>query len=155
MQNSLTWIFLAVCLLALFFGVRAMLGYRRVAQDAQDDYAYKRREDLFEAPIPEQPYVRAYRRFHAPRGTAYVAGAMTAIIALTYPAFVFIQFALHQLWIATGRSDVFYPGYLVWKFMIFFAVIAIWGGVIYVTAREYHRRAPLSFKSVLDQELSG
>ena len=153
MENSLLLVVIAVCALALFFGVRAFLGYRQVARDARADYAYKTREDLFEAPMPEQPYLRAYRRYHAPRGTAYVAGAMIAVLVLSVPAFVLIQFLLEQLWISTGRSEVFHPGYLVWQFMIFFAVIATWGGIIYVTAREYHRRAPLSFKRVLDEEL--
>lgn len=153
MQYALTFLATFIGLMGFFFGLRALLAYRQVAKDAREDYAYKLHEDLFEQDIPEEAYIQAYRRYHAPRGTAYIAGAMAAILALTYPAFVMIQFILDQLWIFTGRSSVFHPGYLVWQFMVFFLVIALWGAVIFMTAREYHRRAPLSFKNVLDQEL--
>lgn len=152
MTHSLIFILMAVICLAIFYGIRTYLGFRQIALDAREDYAYKVREDLFEYDVNEETYIRAYKRFHAPRGAAYICGAMLAILVLTAPAFIIIQNVLEQIWIWTGRSEVFHPGFLVWQFMIYFAVIAMWGGIIYLTAREFHRRAPLSFLKTLEQE---
>ncbi len=152
MDNSLFWVGLVVSLIAAIYTVRAIRGYRRVAEDAESDYAFRQREGLLGGWESHSAYVQDYRRYHAPRGLAYVAGAMIVILLLTYPVFTFINFALEQLWIATGRSDVVYPGYLVWQFMIFFSVIGFWGLIIYLTARRYHRRAPVTFRNALIPE---
>lgn len=140
---------IAVALIALFNAVRAAAGYRRVAEDAVSDFAYKRDEGMLEGWESEASYIRAYKRFHAPRGTAHVAGAMGGVLFLTYPAFIVIQFLLEQIWISTGRSEVFHPGYLVWQFSIFFSVLFLWAAIIYFTARHFHKHAPISFEKEL------
>ncbi|MGJ8564317.1 MAG: hypothetical protein ACSHXY_12295 [Alphaproteobacteria bacterium] len=149
MQNSFLWIIIAVALIALTYFVRALLGYRRVASDAAADYAYKYGEGMLEGWEDEADYVAAYKRFHAPRSAAYVASAMGGVLVLTYPAFSVINFLLEQFWILTGRSEVFHPGYLVWQFLIFFAILFLWAAIIYFTARRFHRRAPISFQQEL------
>ncbi len=153
MQNYLVWLIIGVFIIALIYAFRTLLGYIRVAKDAEEDFAFKVKEGFIESATPKDAYVRAYRRFHAPRSTAYIAAAMSAVLVLTYPAFVIMQVVFERVWFFTGRSDVFHPGYLVWQFMIFFTVIALWGGISYVTAREFHRRAPISFNKELERQL--
>lgn len=141
-----------VAVIALTYGLRAIVGYRQVNRDADDDYAYKSREGMIPKGVSRDAYIRAYRRFHAPRSTAYVAGAMSAILLLTYPILVITQFMLERFWIWSGRSIVIEPGFLVWQFMIFFIIIGTWAGIGYISARQYHSRAPISFEQELERE---
>ena len=133
-------------LFALTYVARALLGYRNVRQDAREDFAYKRENVMIDPDTPEQLYVKAYTRAHGPRHVKYMAGAMTAILVLTWPMLRIFQYALDLLWHLNGRSDVFQPGFLVWKFMLFFGIIAFWVFIMYMAARFYHARTPRSFE---------
>jgi len=140
------WAFLILALIACVYGVRALLGYRAVARDAESDYEYKHEQSMIDPRLSRDGYIRAYRRFNNPRSTAYVAGAMAAILLLTAPALVVIQFAYEKIWIFSGQSRVFEPGFLVWQFFLFFSIIAIWAAIGYFVARRYHRRTPVSWR---------
>ena len=38
--------------------------------------------------------------------------------------------------------------------MIFFGILGFWAAVIYLTARKFHRGAPISFKDELDKQIT-
>ena len=152
MPSGFFWIIIFVAIIAAIYWGRAIVAYRQVGADADADFEFRSQSGMIKDPKNRAAYVAAYRRFHAPRGPAYVAAAMSAVLVLTYPAFIMIEFLLEQFWIFTGRGDVFHPGYLVWQFLIFFSILGLWVGIIYVTAREFHRRAPISFEQELERE---
>ncbi len=141
-----------VAIIAAIYWGRAILAYRHISLDAAADFDYRMETGMVGERTERRAYIAAYRRFHAPRGPAYVGIAMSAVILLTFPAFIIIEFLLEQFWIFTGRGDVFHPGYLVWQFLIFFSILGLWVGIIYLTARTFHRRAPLSFEQELEKE---
>lgn len=144
--NPFLWAFAILVLIAGIYGLRAFLGYRAVARDAEADYEYKRDQNMIDPRLSREGYIRAYRRYNNPRSTAYVAGAMTAILVLTAPSLAIMQFAYEKLWMFSGQSRVFEPGFLVWQFFLFFSIIAIWAAIGYVVARRYHRRSPTSWR---------
>ena len=143
---SFLWAVALMALVAFVYGVRAVLGYRAVAADAQSDYDYKQPQGMIDRRLSREGYIRAYKRFHNPRSEAYVAGTAAAIVLLTAPAFHLIEFVLRQAWHLSGRSRVIEPGFLVWQFFIFFSIIAIWVTIASIGARRYHRYAPVSFR---------
>ena len=149
---SFVWALALLALLALIYGVRAFLGYRQVAQDAEEDYAFKSKEGMVDPRLSREGYIRAYKRYYSPRSKAYIAAAFIAVLALTAPAFAVINFALEQLWIATGRDPIYQPGFLVWQFMIFFGILATWATTVYFIARRYYAKPPVSFKRELVRE---
>lgn len=153
MEYFYLWVIGIGTLIALIFTIKALWGYRQVRADAISDYAYRTQEGMLSDRISQERYVRAYCRFNAPRSTAYMAGAFWAILLLTYPFLALIQFVLEQWWIATGRSVVIEPGFLVWQFMIFFAVIGLWAAIAYVTARRYHRRTMISLEREIQKDM--
>ena len=127
MMGPFTLIIFGVGAIALFYALRTLVGYQQVWRDSESDYSYKMSQGMVPEGLSRDGYLKAYRRFYAPRGAAHVAGALGAILFLTYPAITLIQILLDQAWIATGRGDVIHPGYLVWQFMIFFGILAFWG----------------------------
>lgn len=157
MQNfdgiSFVWALLLLGTVALIYGIRAYIGFRNVAQDAEADYAFKQKENMLDPRLSKDGYIRAYRRFHNPRALGYMAAGITAILLLTAPALSLLQILLNQVWIWSGRSRVFEPGYLVWQFFIFFAVIGIWAFIAYVTARQFHKNAPTSLRDEILKEI--
>lgn len=154
MVGPFTFIIIVVAITAAFYGIRAVLGYRQVWQDAEAEYSYKSSQGMIPEGISKDGYLKAYRRFYAPRGAAHVAGAMGGVLLLTYPAMILIQIILDRIWVATGRGDVIHPGYLVWQFLIFFGILGLWAGIIYLTARNFHRSAPISFKDEISRQMS-
>ena len=150
---SFVWALALVALIALIYGVRAFLGYRQVARDAEEDYAFKSGEGMIDARLSREGYIRAYKRFYAPRSKAYIAAALGAVLALTAPALAVISFALEQLWIATGRDPIYQPGFFVWQFMIFFSIIGIWAATVYFIARRYYANVPVSFNQEQEKEM--
>jgi len=146
---SFLWALGMVALLALIYGVRAFIGYRKVAQDAQTDYDYRSGENMLPKHITHDGFIKAYKRHNNPRGSAYMAAGLSAILILTAPALMIIQFLLHQLWLLNDKSRVFEPGFLVWQFFIFFAIIAVWAGIAYITALKYHAGSSISLEDEL------
>ena len=151
-QTALLWPALAVGLVALIYALRAWMGYRQVRRDAVDDFAYKSHKGMIDPEVTQSDYVRAYIRYYGPRSIAYIAGGLTAVLVLTWPAFALINFILHQLWLMTEKSPFYEPGFFLWQFMVFFAMVGTWALIIYLTARRYHRHAPISFKRELTRQ---
>ncbi len=149
---SFLWALAFVGVLAIIYGLRAVLGYRQVARDAEEDFDFKSGQGMVDKRLSRDGYIRAYKRFYAPRSKAYIAWALGAILVLTAPALALINFLLLQVWKASGNSKLYEPGFFLWQFMIFFAVIATWALIFYVAARRYHARAPLSFRRELVRE---
>jgi len=150
---SFLWAMAGLMLIGLIYGIRAFIGYRNVARDAESDYDYKYPKGMIDKRLSREGYIQAYKRSHNPRSAAYIAGTVAAILILTWPAMAVIGFALEQLYQATGRSRVFEPGFLVWQFLIFFAMIAIWVTIASMGARRYHRGAPISFRDEMIREM--
>jgi len=150
---SFIWALTLVALIALIYGVRAFIGYRTVAKDAEIDFAYKSEQGMLDKRLDKPAYIRAYKRFHNPRSKAFVAGGLTAILVLTAPALLVIQIILEQLWLLNGQPRTFEPGFLVWQFIIFFSIIGIWAFIAYMTARQFHRHAPISLRDEILREL--
>lgn len=150
---SFLWAVALLAVIAAFYGLQAVIGYRNVARDAEEDYDYRQPQGMIDKRLSRDDYIKTYRRVHNPRRPAYVATSVVLILALTWPAMAVIGFALEQLYQFTGRSRVFEPGFLVWQFSIFFAVIMIWASIGYSMARRYHRRTPGTFQYEIEQEL--
>jgi len=139
---SFWWAIAIFTVIGLVYALRAFIGYRAVARDAEDDYNYKQPQGMIDKRLSKEGYIRAYKRFHNPRGPAYVAAAVGAILVLTWPAMALLELVLEQAWQLSGRSRVIEPGFLVWQFIIFFSIIGIWVAISYVVSKRYHRLAP-------------
>jgi len=150
---SFIWALVIIGGIALVYGLRAFLGYRAVAKDAEADYDYKIMEGMLDKRLTREGYVRAYKRFNNPRSTAFVGIGMASILLLTVPAMIVIQFIYEHLWRLGGQSRTFEPGFLVWQFTLFFSMIGVWTGIGYLTARRYHRNSPISLRDEIIKEL--
>jgi amino acid transporter len=149
---SFNWVFLIVGIIIFIYGLRAFLGYRNVARDAEDDYQYKVKNGMDDPRLTKEAYIRAYKRFYNPRGPLYVAGTLLVMVLLTPIIMIIIQFLLEQLYQFSGRSRVFEPGYLVWQFFIFFLMIMSWAFTTYLGARRYYKYAPATLAQEMDLE---
>lgn len=149
---SFWWAIVILAVIGLVYALRAFLGYRNVARDAEEDYNYKHPQGMIDKRLSKAGYIRAYKRFHNPRGSAYVAGAIAAILILTWPAMALLEFILEQAWQLSGRSRAIEPGFLVWQFIIFFSIIGIWVAISYISAKRYHRGAPGTLAYEMNQE---
>ncbi len=150
---SVLWAAALLALIGIFYAGRALIGYRNVARDAEADFDYRQPQGMIDARLSKGGYIRAYRRSHNPRSSAYIAGTIAAILLLTWPAMGGVGFALEQLYHYTGRSRVFEPGFLVWQFMIFFSMIAVWVTIVSIGARRFYRFAPASFRDEMIKEM--
>jgi hypothetical protein len=148
---STSWALIIPAFIITVYAARAFFGYRNVARDAQDDYDYKAANNIVPKGVSRDGYINAFKRFHNPRGPLYVALTFGALMLLTPFVMVIIQFLLEQLYLATGRSRVFEPGYLVWQFLIFFMMIASWAGIAYSGAKQFHKRAPGTFSQEIEK----
>lgn len=144
-----------MAVLALFFGARALMGWRQVRQDAREDFAYKRGNGMLPDTLTQGDYEHIYRRVYGPRGPAYVAAAMVGILLLTPLAMIGFEAALNWMYNLSGQSRVIEPGFLVWQFFLFFGMIAVWVTIGYVASRRYHQTAPGSLQFEIDQHLYG
>ena len=150
---SFWWAIALLALIGLVYALRAFLGYRNVARDAEADYEYKSPQGMIDKRLSREGYIRAYKRFHNPRGSAYVAGAIAAILILTGPFMWVLGVLLEQVWQLSGRPRNIEPGFLVWQFIIFFSVIAFWVFIASRAARRFHRYAPVTFRDEMLKEI--
>lgn len=150
---SFWWAIAILAIIGMVYALRAYVGYKHVARDAEADYEYKFPQGMIDSRLSKAGYIRAYRRFHNPRGFAYVAGAITAILILTGPAMAVLEFVLEQIWQLSGRPRNIEPGFLVWQFIIFFSVIGFWVFIASRAARRYHRYAPVTFRDEMLKEM--
>jgi len=152
---SFIWALVLMGALALIFGVRSFLGWRRVRRDAREDYEYKRSNGMVPDNLDQETYERIYRRVHGPRGPLHVAGAMIAILGVTPFAMWGFERGLNLIYNLSGQSRVIEPGFLVWQFFLFFGMIAVWVSIAYFVAKRYHRNAPGNLQYEIDQHLYG
>ena len=149
---SFLWAVALLAIIGLLYGLRAFVGYRNVGQDAVEDYDYKQERGMLDGRVSREGYIAVFKRLHSPRNPAYIATTILAILALTWPIMAALSFLLELLYQATGRNRVFEPGFLVWQFSIFFAIISSWTSIAYFMARRYHRRAPGTARYEMDQQ---
>ncbi|MEP3889091.1 MAG: hypothetical protein ABJN69_01415 [Hellea sp.] len=149
---SFLWVVALLAVIALLYGLRAFLGYRNIERDAAEDYDYKQEHAMLDGRISREGYIKVFKRLHNPRRPAYIATTLLAILVLTWPIMGALSVLLELLYQETGRNRVFEPGFLVWQFSIFFAIILSWTGIAYFMARRYHRRAPGTPKYEMDQQ---
>lgn len=153
-ETSLIWGLVLLLIIAAFFYLRAFLGYKTVAAEAPADYAYKKRENMLPKGTTEERYVRAYKRYHAPRAPLHVAGVFTAISILTLPALGVFYAITFTLWELNGKDKVFAPGLIVHSLLMFFLIIFFWAFLAYLAAKNYHGKMPISLEAELKKDLS-
>ncbi len=144
------WFFAAI---GLIYALRAVFGYYNIARDAKADYDYKYPQGMIDKRLDEESYVRVYRRVHNPRSSAYIAGTIFAIFAITPITMTIFEFIYEIIYNLSGQSRVIEPGFLVWQFLIFFFVIFNCAAIAYFIARRYHRRSPGTFLAEIDTEI--
>ena len=152
---SFTWVLILMGVLALIFGIRALLALQLVRRDAQADYAYKYANGMVPDAIDRENYEQIYRKVYNPRGPIHVAVAMIAILVATPLAMWIFWEGFNLLYYLSGQDRVIEPGYLVWHVFLYFGMIGVWAGIAYLAARNYHKKAPGSLQFEMDQYLNG
>jgi len=152
-KNSLLWGLVFLIAMSCIYGLRALVGYRQVDIDGKSDFSYKSKEGMVDPQLSQASYVRAYRRFHAPRAYAHISAVFGLIAMLTLPALGLLNFLFVKLWEFGGQSEAFTPGFLVHALSIFFLIIFFWAFIAYCAARRYHDKAPISFRDELIREM--
>lgn len=153
-ETSLIWGLVLLLIVAALFFMRAFLGYRTVAQEAPADYRYKTSQNMLPKTIGEDAYIRAYKRYHAPRAPLHVAGVLSAIAILTLPALGVFYWITFTLWELGGKDKVFAPGLLVHSLLMFFLIIFFWALLAFLTAKNYHSKTPISLETEIEKEMS-
>lgn len=151
-QYSALWTLFVFGLIGLFFLVRGLIGYRRITGEAGDEYDIRRNDSMEVDNISREGFVRAYRRFYGPRSQVYRGLSILAAAVLTLPALVLFEYVGELIWVAVGKPYEFGPSTLIWKFMLFFGMIAFWSLVFFVSASLYHKFAPRTFRDELLRE---
>lgn len=153
-RYSVFWVLGLIALIAVFYLVRAFLGYRRVAADAAEDYDYKLARDMIDPRLSRDGYISAYKRYHAPRNHAYIGFGVLAILILTPIGLAALNFVSMQFWDMAGRPPIYAPRGIVWQFIIFFGTLCIWGLTTYMTARRYYKYAPKTLRDEILREIN-
>ena len=128
---------------------------RSVAEDAETDYAYKLREGMIDDNISQENYVAAYRRFYAPRKYFYAGFGLLLILILTIPLFSLFGVVSTYLWDLAGRPQSYTPTLLVWQFIFFFSMLAMWSLIAFQLAKHYHKHTPRTFRDEIMREVEG
>lgn len=149
------WAIGGLAALACVFGFWAFWARRRLGVEAATDWDYQIANNMQDLRLTKAAFVRAYRKVNMPRFSMYMAGGALLILALTPIAFALINVGLWGVWKFSGESRVFEPGYLVWEFSIFFALIAIWALIGAFVARKYHAGGPGLMRDELIEERAG
>jgi len=166
-----SWTLMGIALLALIFGLRTFLAYRRLPREAADDWDYQVSQNMQDLRLTKDAYVRAYKKVNAPRGILYIASVLGLILVLTPVAFTLINGVLWSLWDASGdpveikigagkvKESVdaltYEPGNMVWGFFTYFGILAIWAFMAAMAARRYYRNSPGLMRDELIFERSG
>lgn len=151
-QYSALWTLTVFILIGLFFLIKGLFGYRRIGAEAGEEYDFRRTDSNEVDKISRDGFVRAYRRFYGPRSQVYRGLSILAAAFLTLPALVFFEYAGEQVWNMIGKPYEFGPSTLIWRFMLFFGMIAFWALVFFISATIYHKNAPRTFKDELLRE---
>jgi len=153
-ETSLIWGLGLLLIIAALFFLRSYFGFRALGQEASADYDYKRGENMLAKNVSEAAYVRAYKRYHAPRAPLHVAAVLSAIAVLTLPALGLFYWVTFMLWEMNGKDKVFAPGLLVHSLLMFFLIIFFWAALAFLTAKNYHGKAPISLQDEIDKEMN-
>jgi len=153
LTNPFMWLLTVLGLIAGLFWLRTFIGYRNVARDALSDYDYKLGQNMIPKGLSKDRYAQLYKRANNPRQQAYIASTTSIILIGTPVIFYILEWGLRMAYNLSGQSRTIEPGYLVWKFMIFFLVIMCWTGIGYLAARRYHRLKPGPLHYEIEQEL--
>lgn len=151
-ETSLVWGLGLLLVVAAFFALRAFIGFKTVAKEAPLDFTYKQSQGMLPPGTAQPAYVRAYKRYHAPRAPLHVAAVLAAIAILTLPALGVFYAATFVLWELNGKDKVFAPGLIVHSLLMFFLIIFFWAGLAFLAARHYHSKAPISLELELEKE---
>jgi len=149
------WGLVVVALLMAVFALRTWIQTRKLAQEAQDEWAYRVSENMQDLRLTQDAFVRAYTKIHAPRAAKYITMTLVAVLVLTIPAFALLQLAIHGIWQISGQSRTFEPPFLVYQFFIFFGIIGLWIGLIGWFTKRYYRLAPGLMRDELIYERAG
>ena len=152
-RHSLLWFFIFIALLAGVYFLRAFLGYRHVTKDAEADYDYKLAEGMVDKRLSREGYIRAYKRFYAPRNYAYIGSGILGILILTPAGLSILNVITTHLWINAGRPIIYAPRGFVWQFIMFFGVLVIWGMIAFMSARLYYSRTPKTLRDEMMKEM--
>ena len=152
-MSSLTLFLAAITLLAGINAVRAVLSYRTVQKDAQEDFSYKQSRGMIDTRLTEDGYKRAYVRFYSPRKFIFMAAAFASVAALTIPMLGLIRYTLIMIWEGSGRPDDIQPGFLVFNLLMMIGLLMFWALIFFITARLYYRRAPVSLRDEMLKEM--
>jgi len=144
---------LLLALIAVYYIVRAFLASQQGRRDAQSEFEYRKNEKSLELSASADQYERAYKRFHNPRREWYLGLSGLTIVLLTPPAILLYEFIYNIFWVQAGSPYEYGPGTIVWRFILFFVLIAFWAFFFYSVAKFYHKRRPFSFKDELRKEL--
>lgn len=139
--------------IGLVYLIRAFFGYRRISNEALGEYTFRRSENALRDNIDGESFAKAYRRVYAPRKDLFTGIGVTSVALLTIPGMVGMGALGEWIWDLSGRPYDMGPETLVWQFLMFFAIIAFWGAIFYLTARIYHSRAPGSLDDELRKEV--
>jgi len=150
-KYSAGWMLVVFLLIGLYFLVKALLGYGRISRDAEAEYNFRSGEGSLNTD-KKDGFIRAYRRFYAPRKDKYRGLGILAATILTIPGIRLFEYVSEEVWKLAGKPYEFGPSTLIWQFMLFFALIAFWGLVFFLVAQVYHKRAPVTFRDELIKE---
>ena len=80
---SFLWAIVGLAIIGLLYSLRAYIGFRDVARDAEEDYDYKQERSMLDGRLSREGYIRVFKRLHNPRRPAYIATGIFAILVLT------------------------------------------------------------------------
>lgn len=138
---------------ALVFALWFWYITRRLTAEAEMDYTYRQAHHDYPYGISRTMYIRIYKRLYRPRAGLYICVVLGVIVSLTFPALWLLDSLLYQVWRLLGKPDYLHPGFLVWQYILFFALIGIWSLVAYSGARHFYKTAPGSLQTEIKKEL--
>lgn len=150
-KYSAGWTLVVFLLIGLYFLIKSLLGYGRISRDAETEFAFREKQGSVGI-NKRDGFIRAYRRFYAPRKDKYRGIGIVAATVLTVPGIRLFEYVSERIWVMAGKPYEFGPSTLLWQFMLFFALIAFWGLIFLVVAQIYHKRAPVTFRDELIKE---
>ncbi len=165
--NFFILIFALFLAIAAYYAIRAWIGYARLSSDAAKDWEYKRDNKMVDKRLSKDGYVRAYRRAYAPRREAYIATTLAIITLMTPVVLALLSAILYGLWkmdqadgkatevIVRGKNIgglTYEPGNMVFGFISFFGILALWTAIAWLAVRRYYRHAPGSLRDEIIRE---
>lgn len=145
---------LAVIALAAVWSGGLWLFKRRAAlRNAQEVYEDWTRESPHALHgLDADRFRAAFMRAHGPGGQATTTATLVAVLAATPLILILFRLLWSGVWIISGRAPFYEEGLLMWRFALFFAVVAGWAAIAAAATRIYYRRAPGSLREEILHE---